>query len=444
MIATATCPEDAPAAADLPAPVPALPKDLPPSDGPSSDGRPSDGAPRPRLLACQHSVYESIREVDASEWNSVRIASEDPFMDPGFIEAVENSMGNVCRFRHVIFRDKSGRPLAAACLSSYTVDGAALAEGSAKKILAAIGRVAPRLLRNTMVMCGLPISTGDSHLRFAPDADRASVLAILDRLMVEFGKSEWARFLIFKEFDAGNSRDLQGLAELGYRRADSYPMNYAANDYRDFEDYLSRLKSKRRTMLRRSMRRFAEGGLRVVTLTGRQGAADIYTDKVHRLYEAVLARSPVQFEYLPAEFFRELARRMPDNAVFSFVYAGEEIVAFEASVESGSTFHGVVLGIDYELNKKYELYFNLLYRAVDRTLRRGARHILLGQTADTTKHAKLDIYQGPMSIYVKGAKRTIRVALALAFPLFFPPRPAAYLPEADKETAAKIKEPRTQ
>ena len=118
--------------------------------------------------ACQYTVYKSIREVDAEEWNALRNASRDPFMDPGFIEAVENSMGSVCRFRHVVVRDKAGRPLAAACLSSYTVDGAALAEGSAKVILTAIGRVWPWLTRNTMVMCGLPISSGDSHLAASP------------------------------------------------------------------------------------------------------------------------------------------------------------------------------------------------------------------------------------------------------------------------------------
>ena len=200
-------------------------------------------------------------------------------MDPGFIEAVENSMGSVCRFRHVVVRDKAGRPLAAACLSSYTVDGASLAEGSAKVILSAIGRVWPWLTRNTMVMCGLPISSGDSHLRFAPHADRTSVLAILDRLICEFAREERARFIIFKEFNADGARDLEGLESLGYRQADSYPMNYAVSDYRDFDDYLSRIRSKKRRMLRGSIRKFAKGNFRVVTLTGREGAADHYTDR---------------------------------------------------------------------------------------------------------------------------------------------------------------------
>ncbi len=384
-------------------------------------------------IACKYSVYESIGDVDADEWNSVRTPSNDPFMELGFIESVENSMRTVCRLRYVVIRDKDDQAVATACLSSYTVDGASLAEGSAKVVLSAIGRLWPWLMKNTIVMCGLPISTGDSHLRFAPEADRASVLAILDRLVCEFAKTERARFIIFKEFNAEGCRDLGTLDSLGYRKADSYPMNYATTRYRDFEDYLSQIKSKRRRMLRGSLKKFAKGGFRVVTLTGREGAADHYTDKVHRLYEAVLSRSKVQFEYLPAEFLREMARRLPDNTSFTFVYRGDEVVAFAASVFSDKTFHGLVLGIDYEMNREYELYFNVLFKSLDVAFRHGAHDILLGQTADTTKHAKLDIYQAPISIYVKGAKATIRAALKVAFPLFFPPRPAAYLRDSDDD-----------
>ena len=259
------------------------------------------------------------------------------------------------------------------------------------------------------------------------------MLAILDRLICEFAREERARFIIFKEFNADGTRDLKELESLGYRQADSYPMNYAVSDYRDFDDYMARIRSKKRRMLRGSLRKFAKGNFRVVTLTGREGAADHYTDRVHRLYEAVLSRSPVQFEYLPAEFLRELARRLPDNTSFTYVYRGDEVVAYSASVFSETTFHGIVLGIDYDLNREYELYFNVLFKALDVAFRRGAQEILLGQTADTTKHAKLDIFQGPMAIYVKGGKSTIRIALKLAFPLFFPPRPAAYLPDAEDE-----------
>jgi predicted N-acyltransferase len=403
---------------------------------PLSDSMPSAasrfaGATDEPSIASQFSLYDSVRDIDAAEWNSIRTPDNDPFMELGFIEAVENSMRSDCRLRYVVVRDRHSRPIATACLSAYTIDGASLAEGSAKTVCQAIGRVWPWLMKHTMVMCGLPISTGDSQLRFAPNADRASVLAILDRLVCEFAKAEHARLILFKEFKAEACRDLEALESLGYRRADSYPMNYATTRYRDFEDYLSQIKSKKRRMLKGSLKKFAKGGFRVVTLTGREGAADLYTDKVHRLYENVLSRSKVQFERLPAEFFRELARRLPDNTSFIYVYRGDEAVAFAASVFSDKSYHGLVLGIDYEINREYELYFNMLFKSLDVAFRRGAHDIELGQTADSTKHGKLDIYQAPLSLYVKGGRSTARAALKVAFSLLFPPRPISYQREEE-------------
>jgi predicted N-acyltransferase len=403
---------------------------------PFSDSLPSSaarfaGAVDEPSIASQFTVYDSVRDIDAAEWNSIRTPGNDPFMELGFIEAVENSMRSDCRLKYVVVRDRHGLTIATACLSAYTIDGASLAQGSAKTVCLAIGRVWPWLMKHTMVMCGLPISSGDSQLRFAPNADRASVLAILDRLVCEFAKAEGARLILFKEFKAEACRDLEALESLGYRRADSYPMNCATTRYRDFEDYLSQVKSKRRRMLKASLKKFAKGGFRVVTLTGREGAADLYTDEVHRLYENVRLRSKVQFERLPAEYFRELARRLPDNTSFIYVYRGDQAVAFSASMFSDKSYHGLMLGIDYEINREYDLYFNMLFKSLDVAFRRGAHDIELGQTSDSTKHGKFDIYQTPLSLYVKGGRSTARAALKLSFSLLFPPRPISYEREED-------------
>jgi hypothetical protein len=380
-------------------------------------------------------VYDSIRQADWGEWNSLRDAASDPFMDPRFIEAVENALGNDCRFRHVVVRDAQRRPMAIACLSSYSIGGASLAKGPLRKVMAALERAVPWVFRSKLILGGLPISAGQSHLRFAPEADRAAVLRCLDRVARQFASREWARLILFKEIDPVGCADLGPLAALGYRRADSFPMNQVEPGCRDFDDYLSRFTSKKRRPVRRSQRKFEDAGLRAVHLFGRDGVAELYTDQVHRLYEAVVSRSAVQFEHLPPEFPRELARKMPDNTLFTFVYRGEEIVGFSMSLVSDTTFHGMVLGVDYDVNAEAEVYFNLLYHSIDQAFRHGARDICIGQTTDALKHDKLGCYQSPLSIYVKGGRWTMRAVLAAGFSWFFPPRPLLY-PREQTETKA--------
>jgi predicted N-acyltransferase len=371
-------------------------------------------------------VYDSIDRVDPSEWNSLRDAASDPFMDPQFIQAVESAFAKTCRFRHVVVRDSQRRPIAIACLSSYSIGGASLARGRVQKILAGLERVAPWFFRSKLILCGLPVSAGQSHLRFAPGADRAAVLRGLDRVACQFARREWARLILFKEIDEAGRADLGPLESLGYRRADSFPMNRVEPGSRDFADYLSRFPSKKRRPLRRSQKRLAENGLRVVELFGRDGAADLYTDRVHRLYEAVANRSAVQFEQLPSEFPRELARRMPDKTLFTLIYRGDDVVGFSMSLVSETTFHGMVLGVDYDVNAEAEVYFNLLYQSMDSAFRHRAQEICIGQTTDALKHDKLGCYQVPLSVYVKGGRWTMRAVLKVGFSSIFPPRPLLY------------------
>jgi hypothetical protein len=51
----------------------------------------------------------------------------------------------------------------------------------------------------------------------------------------------------------------------------------------------------------------------------------------------------------------------------------------------GKRFHFFLGGIDYELNRQFNTYFNLLFRIVREGIERGASLIDLGQTAEIPK-----------------------------------------------------------
>jgi predicted N-acyltransferase len=382
----------------------------------------------PARLAYTASVYDSIRDVDPDEWNRVRDPRSDPFMEPGFVAAVENSLGNICRFRQIIIRDEEGEPVAAACLCYFPVDAAVLADGFARRVANVINAVAPFLLRIPLLLVGLPISCGASHLRFAPEADREAALRLIDEQATKFARETKAKCIVFKEFEAHECHDLEPLAALGYRQADSLPMNCAPVGYGSFDEYLASIPSAKRRTIRKSREKFAKCGFKVVHLRGGDGADRLYSDDVHRLYEGVLDRAKVRFEQLPAEFFREIARQMPDNSLFTYIFQGERIVAFAATLTVAEVFDQMFVGYDYELNPECDLYFNLFFEAVSAAFQRRPQRIYIGQTSDEFKHQKLSGFQIPLSIYVKGTHPVIKALIKNAFGLFFPPRPMHYPP----------------
>jgi len=372
------------------------------------------------------SLYDSIRDVDPDEWNRVRDPRVDPFMHPGFVAAVENSFANVCRFRQIVVRDEHGQPMATACLCFFPVDAAVLADGLARKVANVINGVAPVLLRIPLLLVGLPISCGASHVRFAPEADREAALYLIDAEAQRFARETKAKCIVFKEFEAHECHDLEPLAALGYRQADSLPMNCAPAGYASFDDYLASIPSAKRRTIRKSREKFAKLGFKVVHLRGGEGADRFYTDDVHRLYDGVLDRAKVRFEWLPASFFREIARQLPDNSLFTYIFQGERVAAFAATLTVEEVFDQMFVGYDYKLNPDCDLYFNLFYEAVSAAFQRRPRRIYIGQTSDEFKHQKLSSFQVPLSIYVKGTHPVINALVKNAFGLFFPPRPMQY------------------
>src|SRR5262249_19614473 len=108
-------------------------------------------------------VQDSIRKLDWTEWNSLRDAKSDPFMDPRFIEAVETSMRDQSRFRHIVIRNAEGHPMATACLSSFVIGSASLAKGPIGKLFNWVQNAVPWLFRSKLILCGLPVSAGQSH-----------------------------------------------------------------------------------------------------------------------------------------------------------------------------------------------------------------------------------------------------------------------------------------
>ncbi len=92
-------------------------------------------------------------------------------------------------------------------------------------------------------------------------------------------------------------------------------------------------------------------------------------------------------------------------------------MAFGVSLCSGSVFHQLFVGFDYELNPQCDLYFNLFFNLMDYAWQQGAADIVLGQTSDTFKMQKLNAYQVPHIMYSKKLGRRERRLLGSEFSL---------------------------
>ena len=145
---------------------------------------------------------------------------------------------------------------------------------------------------------------------------------------------------------------------------------------------------------------------------------------MHRLYLAVHERAEVKLELLPAEFFRQLAARCGDCVRLTAVLQGPRIVAFAWGILFGNAYQNVFVGLDYQLNDEFDLYFNLMASDLDHALRLGAAEIQTGQTADVFK-SRLGCRGQPRYVYAKGTRWFSAAPLRWTHTLLMPPPPAA-------------------
>ena len=402
-----------------------------------------------------HQVYHSIDDVDPDEWDACIDVEREIFARRGFVRAVERSMSD-SEFLHVVFRDEQSRPVMTATLCLYHIDGSLMAEGAALWIARFLERVNRSLIHVPIAICGLPVSAGQSNLRIRTDVDVDvdAVLQQLDIVMTTWARQHRARAIVFKEFNDAECSRIKAIESLGYRKADSLPMNCTQPGFESFDEYLASLKSRRRSPIRRAIKKFEKTGLRIVQRRGGEGVAELFTDDVHKLYLEVLDRAEVKFERLPAEFFREIARELPDNSWFTFVVDDRErtdapspsetttdtstdtieasdIIAFATSVHSPASFHQMFVGVRYDRKEESDLYFNLFFHAIDVAFRQQTEEIQVGQSANEFKRQKFSCWQEPLSFFVKPLHPVAKLVFRLAFKSFFPSYPARLKEQAE-------------
>ena len=346
-------------------------------------------------------------------------------MDPRFLACVESSITSASNIWYVLFYAESGAVIASACLSNLQVDLAIVAGPGVQRTMEKLRKLIPSLLYMNVMFCGQPISLGQKNLLFTPQARLQAkpqeILAELDELMRKLARKEKGRFLVYKEHGDNDIDDLRSLGQLGYRQVESLDMHIFDEPFEDFNHYLSNLNSHYRYDIRRSLRKLERAGVEVVRWTDAEKICELYSEELHKLYLAVVERSESKLEILPPVFFHELARQFPGQVALTGLVKDGQVLGFNWSILTGAKYQFLFCGIDYSVNNKLDLYFNLMYAELGYALESAASEIKVGQTAAQFK-TRLGCSHRPLHLFIKGAGVFTRALLKLCFRLLFPPR----------------------
>jgi len=376
-------------------------------------------------VAYSHRIFDSIERVDLSEWQQIRAScNASIFTDPRFLAAVEIGVKQVEKIWYIVLYDENGAPAASTCISLMTVDLVDLADPALARVIRYTPFLSSWLRHWNVLIVGLPIGTGHHTLALAQRSANAQILPVLDRIVCDLATEVRADVIVYKEFGEGDLTWTAPLLDLGYRRIATPPMHFFRPAFEDFSQYCAALKSHYRQQINRSRRKLKDGGLEIIVLNDPEEILRLYTPEVHALYYQMAERATIKIEVLPIEFLHQLTLRLRGEIELIAIRKDSQVVAFGWNIHTQSSYHAMYGGLDYHLNREFDLYFNLIYAMLDCALTKGVARIEVGLGGDAFK-SKLGCYSEPLYVFVTGRGPLMSLIVRAAGHLLIARKPAA-------------------
>jgi Acetyltransferase (GNAT) domain len=309
-------------------------------------------------------IENSITAFDIADWN--RCFPSDP-ENWAFYRACEEAGPPGFSWHYAAVR-ANGRPIAVvpAFGTEYRLD--TTVRGVWKRIAKQFYRLAPALLSLRLIALGSPVAE-ICHLGFAPEApagDRTALLKSIVAALREFGAVNHYGLLGIKDAPSCDD-DLwrSALLPSGFTRLPGLPTAVLDLPFSDFEAYLDSLSKATRKDMRRKLRPFKD-----IRVEQRRQIDDV-VEQVSTLYAQTVAHSDLQFEYLPADYFRQLLRSLAPEASIFLYWHGGELVAFNFVIETNDRLIDKYIGMDYAVVPSFNLYFNSWLHNVRYCIERG-------------------------------------------------------------------------
>jgi predicted N-acyltransferase len=168
--------------------------------------------------------------------------------------------------------------------------------------------------------------------------------------------------------------EADALESAGFLKRVGQQFHWTNDGYRDFDDYLAALNSRKRKAVKKERREALDGGIEIEVLTGAELTPRVW-DAFFRLYLATTDRKWGS-AYLNRKFFALVGERMPDKLVLIMARRGSEYIAGAFNILGRDTIYGRNWGAPREYRF---LHFECCYyRAIEFAIGRGLKRVEAG------------------------------------------------------------------
>jgi predicted N-acyltransferase len=301
----------------------------------------------------QTRVINRIDDIPATDWNALA-GTDHPFTRHEFLAALERHDCVGERFGwlpcHILCQDMAGRLVGA--VPFYRKDnsyGEFVFDWAWADAYQRMGMpYYPKLVASIPYT---PV-TG-ARLLVHTDADRPAVTAALISGMHGLRERHAASSIhcLFSTVP-----DTETLCVEGFMRRTSCHFHWHNDNYSSFDDFLTRLNSRKRKKIRRERRYVQEAGLQMEILSGKDATEEQW-QVMHNFYRSTFERKS-GMPTLSLAFFLEISHTMGDQVILVFAIHGRETVAGAIMLRSAQALYGRHWGC---LQDYHSLHFETCY-----------------------------------------------------------------------------------
>ncbi|HWY38053.1 MAG TPA: hypothetical protein VNY73_05810 [Bacteroidia bacterium] len=111
-----------------------------------------------------------------------------------------------------------------------------------------------------------------------------------------------------------------------------------------------------------------------------------YNKEIFSLYENVFTHAKFKLVKLAENYFYEIKKTFPDEFFVTAYFLNDRLVGFDSGYFTDKyTLEAHYIGLDYEVNKEYELYQNILYHFIEVAITGRKKTLDLGRSASEIK-----------------------------------------------------------
>lgn len=361
-------------------------------------------------MKLEATVYNTILDVDKATWDSL-VGKRSCTFSHDFWRLVERSGLNDFDYRHVLFRDTSGRAVAATSFYSVTTDIAIFAPGGLRNLLSRVRKQYPNFLKLRMLECGTPVILNSPPFFRTEDVDDATVIDALAVLMRRTARREGQLLIVIRDFEP-NASDMQPLmAKHGYHWLDGLPNTYLDIVWNTPESYRAALKSYYRSKLLKHLRRNEENHIRHELRTDFAALADTLCEQWRMVHEQA---DEFQREVLTPTFYREFSNTMGDRSSALLFYRDDELVGHALLLMDGDLLRWLYFGRKLAGNDSLYLYVG--NAVIETAIQLGAKRLEMGLTTYSIK-SDLGAQVTPIKMAIRGTWGLINPFVGLFYPL---------------------------